>query len=47
MIEAALAAAGGVQTKAARALGIGERVLRYKLAKYGIGRLSEGGEPAR
>src|SRR5262249_10899889 len=33
MIEAALAAAGGVQTRAAKALGIGERVLRYKLQK--------------
>ena len=36
MIEAALAAAGGVQTRAAKALGIGERVLRYKLQKYGM-----------
>ena len=36
MIAAALAAAGGVQTRAAKALGIGERVLRYKLQKYGM-----------
>jgi DNA-binding NtrC family response regulator len=28
--------ADGVQTKAAEALGISERVLRYKLAKYGL-----------
>ncbi len=38
MIRAALAACGGVQTKAADALGIGERVLRYKMAKYQMGR---------
>jgi DNA-binding NtrC family response regulator len=38
LIAQALEKAGGVQTKAAAALGIGERVLRYKLAKYGIDR---------
>jgi DNA-binding NtrC family response regulator len=38
MIRAALHRAHGVQTKAAEALGIGERVLRYKLSKYGIDR---------
>ncbi len=38
LIEQALQAAGGVQTRAAENLGISERVLRYKLAKHGIGR---------
>jgi DNA-binding NtrC family response regulator len=38
LIKSALAAAGGVQTKASQALGIGERVLRYKMQKYGIDR---------
>ena len=28
--------AGGVQTRAAQALGIGERALGYKLKKYGL-----------
>jgi two-component system NtrC family response regulator len=37
LIREALAAAGGVQTRAAEALGISERVLRYKLRKYGLG----------
>ena len=37
LIRDALAAAGGVQTHAAEALGISERVLRYKLRKYGLG----------
>jgi two-component system NtrC family response regulator len=37
LIRDALAAAGGVQTRAAEALGISERVLRYKLRKYGLG----------
>jgi two-component system NtrC family response regulator len=36
LIHDALAAAGGVQTRAADALGISERVLRYKLRKYGL-----------
>ena len=37
LIRDALTAAGGVQTRAAEALGISERVLRYKLRKYGLG----------
>jgi len=36
MIRDALAKAGGVQTRAAQLLGIRERVLRYKLRKYGL-----------
>jgi two-component system NtrC family response regulator len=36
MIRAALAQCDGVQTRAAEALGISERVLRYKLKKYGL-----------
>ncbi len=36
MIREALAQANGVQTRAAELLGIGERVLRYKLKKYGL-----------
>ena len=36
MILAALEKADGVQTRAAEALGISERVLRYKLGKHGI-----------
>ncbi|HEY7519832.1 MAG TPA: sigma-54 dependent transcriptional regulator [Methylomirabilota bacterium] len=36
LIHDALVAAGGVQTRAAEALGISERVLRYKLRKYGL-----------
>lgn len=36
MIKDALARAGGVQTRAAELLGIGERGLRYKLIKYGF-----------
>ncbi len=36
MIRDALARAGGVQTRAAELLGISERVLRYKLGKYGL-----------
>jgi two-component system NtrC family response regulator len=36
MIRDALGRAGGVQTRAADALGISERVLRYKLRKYGL-----------
>ncbi len=36
MIREALARAGGVQTRAAELLGISERVLRYKLQKYGL-----------
>jgi two-component system NtrC family response regulator len=37
MIREALVEAGGVQTRAAELLGISERVLRYKLRKYGLG----------
>jgi two-component system NtrC family response regulator len=36
MIREALAKAGGTQTRAAELLGISERVLRYKLKKYGL-----------
>ena len=36
MIREALAQANGVQTRAAELLGISERVLRYKLNKYGL-----------
>jgi len=36
MIREALARSGGVQTRAAELLGISERVLRYKLRKYGL-----------
>ena len=36
MIREALAGASGVQTRAAELLGISERVLRYKLKKYGL-----------
>jgi DNA-binding NtrC family response regulator len=36
LIREALAGAAGVQTRAAEALGISERVLRYKLKKYGL-----------
>lgn len=36
MIREAMARAGGVQTRAAELLGISERVLRYKLKKYGL-----------
>ena len=36
MIRAALARTGGVQTRAADALGLSERTLRYKLKKYGL-----------
>jgi two-component system NtrC family response regulator len=38
MIEKALKEAGSHQTRAAEQLGISERVLRYKLKKYGIDR---------
>src|SRR3989338_512555 len=44
MIREALARSGGVQTRAAELLGIGERALRYKLKKYGLRRSEE--EPA-
>jgi two-component system NtrC family response regulator len=37
MLREALARASGVQTRAAELLGISERVLRYKLKKYGLG----------
>jgi DNA-binding NtrC family response regulator len=36
MIHAALDRADGVQTRAAELLGVSERVLRYKLRKYGL-----------
>jgi len=36
LIKLALEESGGVQTKAARKLKISERVLRYKLTKYGF-----------
>ena len=36
MIREALAKADGTQTRAAELLGISERVLRYKLRKYGL-----------
>lgn len=36
LIEQALKEMGGVQTRAAEKLGISERVLRYKLQKYGL-----------
>ncbi len=38
MIREALEESGGVQTRAAALLGIAERVLRYKMTKYGIER---------
>lgn len=36
MIREALARADSVQTRAAEMLGISERVLRYKIKKYGL-----------
>jgi two-component system response regulator AtoC len=36
LIVKALEKHGGVQTKAAESLGINERVLRYKMQKYGL-----------
>jgi DNA-binding protein Fis len=36
MLQDALGRADGVQTAAAELLGISERVLRYKLRKYGL-----------
>ncbi|MBI4590222.1 MAG: sigma-54-dependent Fis family transcriptional regulator [Candidatus Rokubacteria bacterium] len=36
MIREALSRAGGIQTRAAELLGISERVLRYKLKKFGL-----------
>ena len=36
LIEEAIEAAGGNQTHAAAALGLSERMLRYKLKKYGL-----------
>jgi two-component system NtrC family response regulator len=39
LIVEALAHSGGVQTQAARALGMSERHLRYKLKKYGLDHL--------
>jgi two-component system response regulator AtoC len=40
-IRAALERHGGVQTQAAAELGISERVLRYKIKKYGLEGRSE------
>ncbi len=40
-IRAALERHGGIQTQAAAELGIGERVLRYKMKKYGLEGRSE------
>lgn len=37
MIQRALAESGGVQTKAAKALGVTKSNLAYKLKKYGLG----------
>ena len=45
LIEEALAKADGVQTRAARALGMSERHLRYKLQKYGITAQATGDGP--
>jgi len=36
LILEALEKHGGVQTKAAQSLGLSERVLRYKMQKYGL-----------
>ncbi|MGC1402957.1 MAG: helix-turn-helix domain-containing protein, partial [Thermodesulfobacteriota bacterium] len=36
LIQKGLQEAGGIQTRAAEKLGISERVLRYKLQKYGL-----------
>jgi DNA-binding protein Fis len=36
MIQTALDRSGGHQTRAAENLGISERMLRYKLKKYGL-----------
>jgi two-component system NtrC family response regulator len=44
LIVEAMAGASGVQTRAARALGMTERHLRYKLQKYGLG--ATAAEPA-
>jgi two-component system response regulator PilR (NtrC family) len=41
LLRAALARANGVQTRAAGELGIDERVLRYKMKKYGLRRDGE------
>jgi len=38
MILEALDAEGGVKTRAAQRLGITERILTYKMKKYGIGK---------
>jgi two-component system NtrC family response regulator len=45
LLVQALADAGGVQTRAARALGIGERHLRYRLKKHGLEGGASRGEP--
>jgi DNA-binding NtrC family response regulator len=36
LILAALEKSGGIQSRAAKELGISERVLRYKMKKYGL-----------
>jgi DNA-binding NtrC family response regulator len=41
LIVRALEASGGRQSEAARRLGISERVLRYKMKKYGIVRTTK------
>jgi DNA-binding NtrC family response regulator len=46
LIVEALERAGGVQTRAARALGMSERHLRYKLRKYGLGPSPKEDDPA-
>ncbi len=45
MISAALLQSNGIQARAAKVLGMSERVMRYKIKKYGIQiktKLSEG-----
>ena len=46
LIVEALGRAGGVQTRAAAALGMSERHLRYKLKKYGLGSADRDEPPA-
>jgi two-component system NtrC family response regulator len=46
LIVEALERAGGVQTRAARELGMSERHLRYKLRKYGLGPSPKEDDPA-
>ncbi len=42
LILEALDSAGGVQSKAARKLGVSQRILGYKMKKYGIKKRREG-----